>query len=562
MRNLVAPINALEPIEERVLEFQGLNRKAVVDEGEMADMLNLSSDGYPMLKPRKPRGTYTKAPDAIKPISIISRFERIGMIAEKANGDIAFFYNRSEVDNVTGLTADTKMVAINTKICFFPQKTYLEIVRTGSVVTTGDYGYLEETFDNTEGLAVSITITNEDCKINLGMSTGFAYDDAVNMVGKLAYTDKDGVAHSNVDCNVAFAVQSLDGFSLVCGTETFIELVGEGATNITFNGVIDRKMPDLDHIIEWNNRLWGVSNVENTIYACKLGDPKNWQYYQGTSLDSYYAQQGTDEDWTGCAAYSSHLIFFKQNSLARIYGTSPSSWQIDNMQGYGIEEGSSKSVAIINDIVFYKSTVGIMAYEGGQITPLSDKLGTDIKNVVAGTEGIKYYASVEKADGSHELLVFDASKLVWHREDDVRFRDCCTMDGSLYFISDVDTEDFDEDKVYIINPSETDITESIDDMKWMATFGPFDEYIENRKIYSRILLRFRALGSSSAKVYISMNEGEWELVKEYTDVQTGGEYIPIVPRRCDRYSIKIEGIGNTEIKSLTRNIRRGTGNKL
>lgn len=561
MANLVSPgynnsvlINQiLTPMEERVLNFQGLNRKSVIEDGEMSAMTNLTSDKYPVLTPRRPRGTYTMPVGAVQALQVLERFERIAMIAKKSNGSIAFFYNLSEVSNVTGLTADTKMVAINTKICFFPQKTYVEIVRTGSVVQTGAFGNLDanETLTN-----AGITITNEDARLNMHtpvQAANFAYDDAILITGTLSYTDSEGSSHSDVECLAACNVEEVVNNVLVLPRETFIEMTGEGATNIVFSGTVSRTMPELNQVIEWNNRLWGVSNLTNTIYACKLGDPRNWEYYQGTSLDSYYAEQGTDEDWTGCAAYSGHLIFFKQNSMTKIYGTAPSNFQVTNTVCYGVEQGSSKSVAIINDVVFYKSTLGIMAYNGGTPYCISDKLNTSFRNVVAGTEGIKYYASCE-TDSGNELFVFDASKGFWHKEDSTRFVDCCKMDGRLYYINDSDK------KVYIINPEEA--SETYANISWMATFGPFTEYIENRKIYSRILLRFRAISTSSVNVYISLNEGPWELVKAFSNVSTGGEYIPIIPRRCDRYSIKLEGTGNVEVQSLTRKVRRGTVNQL
>lgn len=553
MANLVAPKNMLEPITEKIITFSGLNRKTEFEDGEMSDMLNLTSDNYPVLTPRRPRGNYQLPNGAVKPLKLMERFERIAMIAKKSNGSVAFFYNRTEVANVTGLTEDTEMVAINTKICFFPQKTYLELVRTGSVVTAGEYGNLEAD----ESVAnAAITLNAEDARLSMNTiasAEAFAYDDAVVITGTVSYTDQEGTAHSNVSCNVACAITDVVGNSLVLPALTFNELMGEGATNIIFNGSVQRTMPKLDIVIEWNNRLWGVSNLENTVYACKLGDPKNWLYYQGTSLDSYYAQQGTDEDWTGCAAYSGHLVFFKQNNMTKIYGTAPSNYQITNTQCFGVERGSRNSVVIINDAVFYKSTIGIMVYEGGTPASISDKLNTKFRNVIAGTEGQKYYASIEKMDGSTELVVLDVERGMWHKEDSTRFEGCCTYDGRLYYIEG--------NSVKVINPETA--SENYGDYAWKAVFGPFDEYYENRKIFSKLSLRFKANESNvSASVYIALDEGSWELVKEFEQVNTDGEFIPIVPRRCDRYSIKIEGTGNCEIKSLTRRARLGTGDKL
>ncbi len=565
MANLVEPVNILEPIEERIIEFKGLDRKTVVEDGEMQMMQNMTSDNYPVLSPRKPRGGYDLPPGAVKPLKIMERFERIAMIAKKANGSIAFFYHLTEVTNVTGLTEDTEMVAINNKICFFPQKTYLEIVRTGSVVATGNYGNLEasSTLSNAE-----VTLSNEDVRIRMHtetMAADYAYDDAVTINGTLSFTDARGDHHDNVPALASCIIEEVDGKVLILPRETFIELTGEGATNITLTGTISRTMPDLDYVIEWNNRLWGVSNVANTIYACKLGDPKNWQYFQATSLDSYYAEQGTDEDWTGCAAYSNHLIFFKQNSMARIYGTAPSNWQLANAKCYGVEAGSGKSIVVINDRVFYKSTIGIMAYDGGIPYCISDKFNDKFNNVVAGTEGRKYYASCH-FDWGNPLMVLDTEKAMWHVEDELPVEDCCTMDGRLYIVTSGATTD--TGKIVVINPSTP--TETYADYEWSAVFGPFDEYIENRKIYSKVLIRLLALENNTrVKVRIALDDAAIKptesnslLIADFNPASKEGEFIPVVPRRCDKYSIIVEGKGNVQIKSLTRRIRKGTGGKL
>lgn len=585
MANLVSPgyersaliNNILAPNEERVIEFKGLNRRTVVEEGEMSDMRNLTADNYPVLSPRKLRGEMSLPADVRRPLQIISRFNRIAMIAEDTNEDINFYYDGEKVTSVTGLSISSRMVAINTKICFFPEKTYLELVKSGSTVTIGSYGSLEATQSLS---AVSLTLSNDGVAMSIPTGHGFGYDDAVNIVGTLTYTPQGGSSTTkacNVSCAVEQVISGTPNDTIVLPRETFIELTGEGATDITITATMSRTMPDLDHVIEWNNRLWGASNTDNTIYACKLGDPKNWQYYQGTGLDSYYAQQGTDGDWTGVAGYSGHIIFFKQTSMTRIYGTAPSNYQVANAECFGVEEGSRQSVVTINDKVFWKSTIGIMAYDGGTPYLVSEKLNEEYKAAVAGTEGIKYYVSMQRKGGGIEVLVMDIDKAVWHKEDHVRFRNCCTSDNSLYFVTydgdalvcspDVICSDWllcggasESGGVGVINPKA--VTETYEDMEWMAQFGPFDEFIENRKIYSKLSVRFKVNGPSYIKVSISLNDGEWETVKEFDPAVTEGHFIPIIPRRCDRYSVRIEGKGNCEIKSLTRRVRAGTGLKL
>ena len=75
MANLVRPVNLLPPAEERIIEFKGLNRRTTVAEGEMSDMLNLSSDDYPVLTPRKPRGQLRLPSGVVRPLRLMATFE-------------------------------------------------------------------------------------------------------------------------------------------------------------------------------------------------------------------------------------------------------------------------------------------------------------------------------------------------------------------------------------------------------------------------------------------------------------------------------------------------------
>lgn len=580
MANLVSPgyktnklINQiLVPVEERIIEFKGLNRNTVVAEGEMTDMWNLTADNYPVLMPRKPRGEL-ELPDTIKrPVQILRRYDKLGVIAINTDQSVSFYYDGTEITEVNDLTADSRAVAINNRMCFFPQKKSIDITKNG--VQTGTYKSLDASVTLT---AASVVTSTTDARVTLPSNHGIKADDAI-AIHITSYTPSGGSATStsfDISCAVDDVVNTN---TLVLPNETFIEMTGEGITSFTITGTIKRTMPTLDYIIEWNNRLWGCSSADNTIYACKLGDPTNWQYYQGTSMDSYYAEQGTDETWTGIAEYSGHIIFFKPNSMTRVYGTAPSNYQVTSTKVYGVEQGSSESILTINDTVFYKSAIGIMAYQGGIPYCISDKLNKKFKNVFAGTEGTKYYASCIIEEGQSymgRLLVFDIAKGLWHMEDDLRFTNACKIGDKIYcalaeasLLCDTDVmcrkdlmvQPEVEQATSIINPDEP--TESYEDIEWMATFGPFDEYIEEHKIYSKLALRIKANGEASAKVYISINEGPWEQVEYYPQVSTKGDFIPIIPRRCDRYSIKIEGNGNIEIKSLTRRVRQGSFGRL
>ena len=566
---LVQPVNLLPPAVERTIEFKGLNRRDYFEEGEFADMENLASDRYPYLAPRKLRGSLALPTGVVRPLQIMARNDKLCMIAIDDQDAVNFYYDGVKVSAVTGLNTASYMVAINTKICFFPQKTYIEILRDGTI---GAFGNLDWSLANGTYYTSLGTDTFSFAALPEGATDWIKADDSVHILGTL--TINSNSYDIDVYCLVKLVTTnpqhiSVEADSILQATE---QTTGTG----TFVGTIERSSPDFDVVIEWNNRLWGASSSDNIIHACKLGDPTNWEYFQGTSMDSYYAEQGTDGEWTGAAIYSSHLVFFKESSMCRVYGSAPSNFQTANMECFGVEKGSERSIVTINDKTFYKSSIGIMAYQGGTPYLISEKFNAEYRNAVGGTEGLKYYVSLQKKGGGIDLMVLDVDRALWHKEDGLWMKATATVNNRLY-CAHIGSETIycgnnticsdwliiGENAaagISVFNPKEP--TESYENLHWMAHFGAFDEYVEERKIYSKLALRFKNEGPCHIYVYISLDEGEWELVKEYVSQKTGGEMIPIIPRRCDRYSIKIEGTGNVEIKSLTRRVRQGTHGKL
>lgn len=555
---LVAPAFTFDPTIERIIEFQGYNRNAVINDGEMRDMKNLSSDEYPCLTQRKARVPFidTEDPswdamDLQHPVHMIEKGSRnsdgtlsdmklavIDLVGDKYR----FKYDGVEYNNFE-LSADTQMVAINSRICFFPEKMYFNVIPDEHGVH--HTGTLWANMTASSSVHMSTDDTYQILTLaNQLEASQFNTDDVVSIYCELHVgTNQYDYTQTPMVC----AISKREGLSLYIPANTFLELAAAGATSAILRNVrIERPCPDLDFVMEYNNRLWGVDNKTNEIRASKLGDPTNWNYYQGTAMDSYAATQGTDGAWTGCAPYSGHLIFFKENYMHKVYGSKPSLYQISVATCYGLEKGSHKSVQIINDTVFYKSRIGIMAYSGGNPILASDAFGHEkYKNVVAGTDGKKYYASMQKEDGTYTLMVFDVAADLWHIEDDIRVTDFCHYKDHLLML--VNNQ---------ILKGNTDLEES--GVEWMAEFGPFDEYVETKKIYSRLRMRLVMSAGSTLTVKMKIDRGEWETILEQAADEETALFIPIIPRRCDRFSVRLEGIGQTRIDSLARLYRAGT----
>lgn len=532
MAGLVAPVYMLSPSQEKILEFKGYNKKSVIDDGEMRDMFNLSSDEYPCLYQRKRRGIYnTGIPNLGKPTAMIVKDKKLAIIADKK-----FYYDGVQYPALR-LSDETQMVAINTRICFFPEKKFFN-------VKTEETGDLAATLYEKGPITVNVTTSTITFPGSKDIDAKFKPGDAVTIMS------------SDERLVISSEIQSVTDKSITFPDETFIDVVAEGQTSIDIEVTelsVTRSVPQLDFVMEANNRLWGVSNQDNTIYACKLGDPTNWNYYQNTTMDSYYAEQGTDGEWTGCAAYKTHLLFFKEDYIHKVHGSKPATYQIETSQCHALEKGSNKSVSIINETVLYKSRLGIMAYTGGTPVLISENFGTDIfTDAIAGTDGIKYFVSVLR-DGTSELLVYDMERRMWHKEDNTRARDFVYHNGKLLYINESDNQIYEMDS----DDPVADETE----IKWMAELGPFDEFIEEKKVYSKLKMRLRLEEKSSVHLYIKIDSGEWELLDTFDEFKERAQFVPIVPRRCDKFSVKLEGVGRCKIESLVREYRNSTMGK-
>jgi len=319
---------------------------------------------------------------------------------------------------------------------------------------------------------------------------------------------------------------------------------------------VDRKMPSVDYIIESGNRLWGckygVANngeVVNEIYASKLGDFKNWNCLMGLSTDSYTASCGTDGQFTGAITHLGYPLFFKENYVHKVYGNYPANFQIQTTACRGVQKDCHKSMAIVNETLFYKARSGVCAYDGSLPTEVSYALGNEAYgDAVGGSHGNKYYISVKDVSGERHLFVYDVSKGMWHKEDDLQVDSFCSCRGELYAISN--------GKIITMLGTGTKDTE---DVEWMVQTGEIGITSPDMKYISRITLRMSMDIGAEVRIYAQYDFNEdWERQCVLTSTNLRSFSIPIRPKRCDHMKLRIEGMGNAKIYSITKTIEQGS----
>lgn len=317
---------------------------------------------------------------------------------------------------------------------------------------------------------------------------------------------------------------------------------------------IKRECPDMDFVIEGENRLWGcrygisskTGKFVNEIYACKLGDFKNWYTYVGISTDSYAVSLGSDGAFTGAVFYAGYPTFFKERYIHRIAGSYPANYQMYTTMCDGVQAGSGKSLAIVNGCLIYKGVTDVMTYTGSYPASVSAAFSDErYYKAVAGEIGNKYYVSMHDKNGQYRLFVYDTARGLWHIEDETKAKGFARVSDLLYCMTD--------DGMFCITG---DAEKAFD---WYAQTGIQGFSYPDHTYVSRINIRASIADQSSIAVFIEYNsDGKWVPCGNLTGERFKSEILPIIPRRCDHYALRLEGHGDCKIYSITRTIEQGS----
>lgn len=485
--------------------FRGLNYGEGTQDGEFAETFNLSTDMYPCITQRAERiqqGSFTK-----KATTLHSKGELLVIDGTDV------IYGDKKIGTVSEGKKQT--ATVGNYIVIFPDKKYYN-------VETDKFADMEETYE-AEGLEFTgskITTKGDDFPFKEG--------DGVKISGC-----------SNNANNKTIIVRNVEGKVLTFYDNSFT--AGTESEKVT----IKREVPDLDFICESNYRLWGTHG--NTIYSSKFSDPLNFFVYDGLSNDSYYIDVGSDGAFTGCIPYSSHICFFKENTLHKLYGTKPSNFQITTVNIYGVQSGSERSMQIVNEQLLYKGVGGVYAYTGGVPELISEKFGNKrFSDAVACCDGEKYYISMKQGE-NYSLFSFDVMKNIWLREDDTQAVDMAFHNGKVYFL------DADGGLYYI------DKTADRSNIEWEATFCTINETMNEKKGYSKFHLRLDLDSGAWIAVDVKTdNEPQWKQVYITHNSKAKTVSIPIMPTRCDCVDIRLRGKGKCTIKTFIREFTTGS----
>lgn len=579
--------------------FRGLNYRLKIGDGEFSDMENLTSDCYPLLANRKKRSIVL---DILQPRAILGK-EKLWYI----DGDKLFCGDT----DVTGyfkekgcVIADSEamrpktLCSMGAYILIFPDKLYIntqDFTDCGSMeqVFQSDSQNVRYSMCRPDGTEYEAPILGDQMPEN--PENGALWVDPYAETKTLKqYNESTGTweavptVYTKISCpGIGMGFQKFDGVQ-INGCEATAEtenreqietlngskiLYGLDDDYIVVVGLLDmpytqpdggvtvsRKVPDMDFITEAENRLWGCKygftedGPVNEIYCCALGDFKNWEQYLGLATDSWRGSLGTDGPFTGAVTHLGCPLFFKEDALHKVFVSATGAHKVTALNCRGVQKGSHESLAVVNETLFYKSAFDICAYDGTLPVSVSEALGDKrYFDAAAGAAGDKYYISMHDNRGQWDLLVFDVSKGLWHREDNTRALQFTKCGGVLYFLDEYG-------RVQCVDGFAEGRAENGDDpLPWRAVTGLLGYGTVEQKYVSRFNLRMQLPQGSHADVYMEYDsDGVWHHAGHMVGTGTKTFMLPVQPRRCDHFRVKLTGVGDVRVYSFSKILEVGS----
>lgn len=561
-------------------DFRGLNLSQGIGDGEWAWMQNMDTREYPAVARRQKR---VHVATLNKPNGLCAT-DRLCFV-----DGVKFYYNGFYYGDVED--SEKTLVPMGAKIAIFPDKKLFD-------TTTLSFTDMEQ--KNVSSGTVSVTLAKGD-GTPYGEYTegGTAPENPEN--GQLwldtsgdapvmkTWSEAQGLWVAEATTYVLVSatglgqgLKALDGVTVSGLEEAGLNgdwiLTDAGPDYILFTGIlqkaltqagevrVERTCPEMDFVVEKDNRLWGCSSADHEIYCCKLGDPTNWRAYQGVATDSYAVTVGTPGPFTGAAVSGSAVIFFKENCLHRVYGTQPSNFTVyvDNLRG--VQQGCHKSAVRVNEYLYYKSVFDVCVYADSEVAGISAALGTEsYKNAVAGVCGSRLYMSMEDQEGAWQLLVYDTAAGVWTREDGTHalgFASCLTetfmlrADGELYALlpGEYNKDFFMVGSDYTVYAQE----ETDEEVSWELRTGEILRELPDHKYIGKIQLYLELDPGARAEVALRRDGGAWETVQELSGGDQRRCTLPIYPRRCDRMEIRLTGVGHVRLVNWSKYVGYGS----
>lgn len=586
--------------------FGGFKKTDGARDGEIYDMLNMTSDSYPVLASRPVRSEYVGLKKIMEYFEDQTQrwWERQGMEGDYMQGfpharpqligaydvsDKIFFvvsaldFGSSDLegqvfkaiyiavysgkvvvsDSIAPASSEyVRATAFNNKLILWVKDSMYDgdAIRC-SFTTNEDTGAVQIELEH---LGMSLINTSIHVFHDVSKATTYinihTYETQKLRVGDTVSVTVEGAAyyvkilklHIESGCAVIETYlkedipQSVDNLEALYATET------DGLMTAT----VERSIPFLEHIAVNNDRIWGT--IGNKIYCCASNDPFNWYDNDYDTVSrSFFAEIPTVSAFVGITSYMGNVFFFTKEDVYLMYGRTPDAFSLSSLAAIGCEANSGESFGVAAQSLFYNSTQGAACFNGETTTLISYPFGSNkLRNAIGCGHDTKYYLS----DGKY-IYVYDTQYGTWHKEEGAVVS-MLVIDGRLVLFYKDGTAWYHEwDKNIDQNYHEEDVESEVE-FADISEGSPY--YINAGEITLRMWLdqtAHVALYACYDKEY-GITDDMWELLWETYTEGKHSETVRFTPKqRCDHYRLKFVAKGNWKLYSMTRTYAVGSNTK-
>lgn len=432
--------------------------------------------------------------------------------------------------------------------------------------------------------------------VNLNSTRFFEHDGitaAANVSDKLVLCSSNGIVYDGAYVSGVTLARGVTNRAIIPFGRNFF-IVPDGlyvtVSDDSAPAVTQVSCPVMDYAVEHNNRIWGCRYGENAdgdfvneLYACALGDPTQWETFDGISTDSYCVSLGCSGAFTGACRLGGDVLFFKEDHIIRVSGDTPADFTVTSMPAEGAEQGAYRSVVNVNDRVFYKSRSGVTVFDGVMPYCVSEPLGERrFSDVCAGTVGGRYYFAGTDPAGERKIFVYDTAHRLWYKEDDkhdTRFfvyrKNCLYLVcreaqfniGAIpvgiyqFYIHDgrftpdacaIFTDESDPTYTYKYVPEQK--------VAWFAETGRLTVRGPQSLLLRKLNIALKLDEGAKLKVELQCDgETEWRSAF-YCDNEFSGAFtLPVRLPRCDSFRLRLSGEGGCVVRSVVRVYEKTSG---
>ncbi len=499
--------------------FYGVNTAKVIADNEFQDLNNVVSTDYPVIRTREKRKKLDK------------QFAALNAIMYK---DGLFYIEQGKMYYKEQFIADMTEVAPNMK---------RELLSFGAYILI----FPDKKIFNTQSGTV------ESLDANHSYSGQVRYEPVIH----------DSAFTKIHIPGVHEKFKRYDSIKIKCTLFDKVTVINEIGTNyIVISGKINesathnetititRSFPEFDFMCECQNRVWLCNTKKHEIYASKLGDPFNFNNFEGLDGDSYAVTVASDGDFTGCIGHNGYVLFFKERQILKMFGDKPSNFQLKTYDYIGVKKGCHKTLLIANESLYYVGSDGaVYLYDGAIPMRISDKIS---KINVNGYRSVYHDDTIYICNNKpreNGLLAYNTLHRIWTMEDNADMQHTYMMDAEVYYI---DRNGISWKLIDKENTSEEVIS-------WFLESGKTDEGTIYNKFISKLIFHIHL--ARNAKVEIWIRHDDEPMYTHIATVKSDRDKtisIPIIPKRCQSFQYRLDGKGAFCLLGIARNINEGS----